>query len=67
ENLPARLHRHNAGWVRYTARYRPWRVVGAVELATRAEAVRLERHLKRLKNPRKVFNFLDSTGSIVEQ
>jgi len=46
ENLRARLNRHNAGLVRWTAGYRPWRVVYSEEVGTRSEAMRRERFLK---------------------
>jgi len=57
-NLIDRLHRHNAGRVKSTKSLKPWKVIGKIELNTRAEAVQLERKLKNWKNPQKVKEFL---------
>ncbi len=42
ENIENRLKRHNAGKVRSTQFYRPWKLVGQEQYETRAEAVKME-------------------------
>ena len=46
ENLKNRLRQHNAGRVKSTKAYTPWRLMDYEEFGTRAEAVRRERFLK---------------------
>ncbi|WP_397546319.1 GIY-YIG nuclease family protein [Rhodothermus marinus] len=58
QNLQRRLHEHNAGQTRSTRNRGPWQLIFARSFNTRAEAVRFERQLKRLKNPQRVLEFL---------
>ncbi len=58
QDVKARLERHNRGRVRYTSRKRPWDLLGTIPCLTRSEAVKLERQLKRWKNPERVRQFL---------
>ena len=46
ENLENRFLLHNAGKVKSTKAYRPWKLLGFEELKSRNEAVRKERFLK---------------------
>lgn len=45
-DLKARLSRHNAGSVRHTSKYRPWRIKTYIAFADRAQAIRFEAYLK---------------------
>ena len=49
-NLEKRLHRHNLGFARYTARKRPWRIVYTETFETKKEALIREKFLKRQRN-----------------
>jgi len=44
--LEKRLKRHNAGSVKSTRPYRPWKLLGHEEYNSRSEAVKRERFLK---------------------
>jgi putative endonuclease len=46
EDLQARLHKHNAGEVPHTAKFRPWRIKTAIAFAEQERAVDFERYLK---------------------
>lgn len=46
ENLEERVFLHNAGKVKSTRGYKPWRLVGCEEYESRSEAVQRERFLK---------------------
>ncbi|MBI2623849.1 MAG: GIY-YIG nuclease family protein [Candidatus Liptonbacteria bacterium] len=46
ESLERRVRLHNAGRVRSTKAYRPWKVLGYETYITRSEAVRREMFLK---------------------
>ena len=45
-DVQSRLRAHNAGESRHTRRYRPWRLVVAVEFASEERALAFERYLK---------------------
>jgi predicted GIY-YIG superfamily endonuclease len=45
-DLGARLSAHNDGRSPHSAKFRPWRLVIAVQFADRTAAARFERHLK---------------------
>ena len=53
-DLQRRLREHRAGRVRSTRGRGPWRLLHAEPVASRAEAVRLERWLKAQKSSRSV-------------
>ena len=46
EDLRVRFHRHNAGYVKSTKSYRPWKLLGYEKFNTRQEAVKREKFLK---------------------
>jgi predicted GIY-YIG superfamily endonuclease len=46
EDLRARLEKHNAGSVRHTAKFRPWRLKTYVAFTDEAKAFEFERYLK---------------------
>ena len=46
EDLHSRLANHNAGKVRHTAKYRPWRLKTYIAFSDRAAAREFERYLK---------------------
>lgn len=52
QDVNARLARHNAGREKSTSPYVPWKLIGFVEKASRAEAVVLESKLKNLNRER---------------
>ena len=58
-----RVSEHNAGHTTSTRGRGPWALIFTREFATRAEAVRLERHLKALKRPDKVRTYIQSFES----
>ena len=45
-NVTNRLEAHNRGESRHTSKYRPWRLVVAIEFADTARAIQFERYLK---------------------
>ena len=45
-DVPARLAYHNAGRCHHTAKFRPWRLLVAIEFADAARAALFERYLK---------------------
>lgn len=45
-DLDQRIKRHNAGEVRYTANFRPWRIKTAVAFRSRNKALAFEKYLK---------------------
>ena len=49
EDVDMRLEIHNGSQAGWTRKYQPWKVVHREEYATRGEAVKRERQLKRLK------------------
>ncbi|WP_082326482.1 GIY-YIG nuclease family protein [Sunxiuqinia dokdonensis] len=49
-NLEQRLHYHNTGKSRYTSRKSPWEIVWFERAATRSDAIRREKFLKRQRN-----------------
>jgi len=53
-NLQERVLRHNSGFEKATARYRPWSLVWFTEKKNRSEAVLLEKKLKNLSKDRTV-------------
>ncbi len=50
-DLEDRIYRHNAGYNKSTKGRGPWAVVYSQPFESRAEAVALERKLKKFKNP----------------
>lgn len=46
DDVPARLIKHNAGGVRHTAKFRPWRLKNMVGFANEERAIAFERYLK---------------------
>jgi len=49
-NIEDRLWEHNEGRTRYTKRKRPWNLMYKEDYQTRAEAIKREKYLKKLKN-----------------
>ena len=54
KNVEARLCWHNAGAERYTKSGIPWALLHAESYDTKSEALKRERYLKKLKNPKYV-------------
>lgn len=61
-NLQERLQMHNAGLVRSTSPGRPWQFAAFRQVNDRSEGVKLEMHLKAMKNGKLAISFLNSTG-----
>ena len=57
-NLENRIVRHKLGKSNYTRNKGPWRLLFAVKLETRSEAMLLEKKLKAFKNPEKVKHWI---------
>ncbi len=57
-DLSDRLVRHNSNRNKYTKGKGPWELMITYEITSRAEAVRLESYLKKLKNPQKAIEYL---------
>ena len=58
QNLDTRVIKHNAGYVKSTARYAPWRLIAYKESMTRSEAFLMERALKNCKSRDIVSEFI---------
>ncbi len=54
EDVLKRLSWHNAGAERYTKSGIPWELIHQESYETKAEALKRERYLKKLKNPKYV-------------
>ncbi|MGM0620933.1 MAG: GIY-YIG nuclease family protein [Bacteroidota bacterium] len=62
QNITKRLERHNAGATRSTKAGRPWKIVYFEECNTKAEAIKREYYIKRMKS-RDFINSLIQKGS----
>ena len=49
-DISNRLFRHNSGFEKSTAPYKPWTLVGSIEKHSRSEAMILEKKLKNLNS-----------------
>ncbi len=58
QNLQRRLHEHNSGQTRSTRNQGPWKLLYAKRFNTRAEAVRFEQQLKRIKKPHRILKLI---------
>ncbi len=68
KNVFERLHRHNSGKEKATARYRPWKLVWFTKKKSRADAMALERKLKNLSKERTkefIIKYNEDAGSDV--
>ena len=52
DNVEDRTARHNRGGKKYTSAKEPWSVIYTESFATRDEALKREKYLKSLKNPK---------------
>ncbi|MFN5170530.1 MAG: GIY-YIG nuclease family protein [Cyclobacteriaceae bacterium] len=64
-DLADRLRRHNLGLEKYTSRKAPWRLYWTQRVATRSEAIRLERKIKNFKSRARIVNFVLANGGPV--
>lgn len=48
-NVDKRVKRHNCGYVKSTKAYRPWKLIGIIEVQNRKEAMALEKKIKDIK------------------
>jgi putative endonuclease len=65
KDVNARVERHNLGYEKSTAPFRPWRLILYLEKDTRGEALVLERKLKNLSKSR-LISFIEKYGSRAE-
>ena len=54
-NVGERVIKHNAGKVRSTSERKPWSLLGFVEVASRKEALQIEKDLKNHSDKKKAF------------
>ncbi|TVR30241.1 MAG: GIY-YIG nuclease family protein [Balneolaceae bacterium] len=59
-DLITRLKRHNAGKVRSTKAYKPWKLIYSEKFATKSEAYQREKFFKSIDG----YNFLKEKGII---
>lgn len=65
-NLKQRLDKHNEGLSKYTKKKIPWKIVYHEEYATRGEAMKRERFLKKQRNRNFYMNLISNwSGSSV--
>ena len=62
-DLIDRIHRHNTNRSAATKNKGKWEIVSSYETATRSEAVRLEKKLKRMKKVEKAIKYLQKLNS----
>jgi len=58
-DLDSRMIRHNSNRSKFTKGKGPWELISSIKLTSRSEALKLERKLKRMKNPKKAIAFLN--------
>ena len=58
-NLDDRLVRHNSNRNKFTKYKGPWELTASIKVNSRAEAVKLESKLKRMKNPKKAIAYIN--------
>ncbi len=63
-DLKQRVHSHQSTQNKYTRGKGPWVLLGYARYDTKAEALRIERKLKAMKNPQKALNWLSKHGVV---
>ncbi|MCC6372101.1 MAG: GIY-YIG nuclease family protein [Bacteroidia bacterium] len=61
QDLESRIKKHNAheyGENRFTAKAEDWRLVLAIECETYSQALKIEKHIKRMKSSVYIFNLI---------
>jgi putative endonuclease len=68
DDLDWRVSKHNEGMSKYTASKRPWRLVYFEMYATRSEALKRERQIKKMKSKIYLENLISnwSVARVVE-
>jgi putative endonuclease len=66
-NLENRFYRHNAGYVKSTKPFKPWRLVGQINVEDRKTAVALESKIKRYKSRIKIQEIILDNPPILNQ
>lgn len=59
-NLKDRLFRHNNNRNKFTKGKGPWSLVASIKCHSKSEAYNLEMTLKKMKNPEKAIQYLNS-------
>lgn len=65
KNVTRRLREHNAGKVKSTRSYRPYRVVYVEPMGKRTEALQRERKIKRYKGGNAFHKLLQNSSGVV--
>ena len=58
-DLDDRMIRHNSNRSKFTKGKAPWELISLIKLTSRSEALKLERKLKNMKNPKKAIDYLN--------
>ncbi len=58
-DLRSRLIRHNNGYERFTSKGIPWKLVFFEQVASRAEAMSIEKKIKNLKSQERIKVFIE--------
>ena len=66
-DIAARLFKHNSGVNKSTKAGVPWQLLATLTLETRAEAMKFERKLKKLKSHKKQDEFILKHGFVVQE
>jgi putative endonuclease len=64
-DIEARLNRHNNSQETYTKNGIPWELIYKEDYTTKGEAIKREKHLKNMKNPKYILEKIvkdDSSG-----
>lgn len=59
QNLQSRIDRHNKGYNTATKSKRPWKLMHAFEVESRAKAMKLERKLKSMRKRSSILAFIE--------
>ena len=64
-DLPRRLHEHNAGYEKATAPFRPWNLVWYARKPNKSDAFILEAKLKHLTSTKRTIAFIQKYSPVV--
>jgi len=64
EDLEERLHEHNTDQSPYTKGKGPWNLQGYFQGESRSEVMAIELKLKKMKNPKRAFRWLERYGTV---
>lgn len=61
DDLKGTMEKHNAGSVPGTSRGAPWKICCYFDFPTKAEAVIMEKRMKKLRNREQMMRFIDQS------